>query len=161
MVLQILYSLVFLVFLLLMICLRNFLWKVSILVLSFLLRVQSSELYKKIGAIRALKILSLTSRDISLLHSDFLFLLNAAHASCFLFAISSEFPSKLPKYLHCLQSVSEFLLIVYSSVLSWLTIRFLLVRIVGIVCLISVMMVLFVVTQEVSSAYCWSIVKAF
>ena len=87
--------------------------------LSFLLRVQSSELYKKIGAMRALKILSLTSRDISLLHIDFLFLLKAEHASCFLLAMSSEFPKRLPKYLHFLQSVLEFLLIVYSSVLSW------------------------------------------
>ena len=123
--------------------------------------VQSSELYKKIGAMRALKILSLTSRDISLLHIDFLFLLKAEHASCFLLAMSSEFPNKLPKYLHFLQSVFEFLLIVYSSVLSWLTIRFLFVSIVGIVCLISVMTLLLVVAQEVSSAYCWSIVKAF
>ena len=75
--------------------------------------------------------------------------------------MSSEFPNRLPKYLHFLQSVLEFLLIVYSSVLSWLTIRFLFVSIVGIVCLISVMTFLFVVAQEVSCAYCCSIVKAF
>ena len=61
----------------------------------------------------------------------FLFLLNAAHASCFLLLMSSEVPSKLPKYLQFFQLWSDVLLMLYSSVLSALTIRFLLVRILG------------------------------
>ena len=109
----------------------------------------------------AWNILSLVGNDISSLHSDFLFLLKAAHASCFFLLMSSEFPRRLPRYLHVFHSVSDVLLIVYSSVLSWFTIKFLLVRIVGIVCLISSKMFLIVVAQDVSSAYCWSIVKAF
>ena len=70
--------------------------------------------------------------------------------------MSSEFPRRLPRYLHVFQSVSDVLQIVYSSVLSWITIKFLLVWIVRIVCLISSIMFLFVVAQEVSSEYCVS-----
>ena len=108
-----------------------------------------------------MKILSLTAKEISLPHRDFLFLLKAAQSNCFLLAMSSEFPNKLPRYLHCFHSVFDVLLMVYSSVLSWFTMRFLLVRIVGIVCLFSSMAFIFVVAQEVSSAYCCSMVKAF
>ena len=90
-----------------------------------------------------------------------MFLLNAAQANCFLLTMSSELPKKLPRYLHYFHSVFDVLLIVYSSVLSWLTMRFLFVRIVEIVCLISSMIFMFVVAQEVSSAYCCSMVKAF
>ena len=67
--------------------------------------------------------------DIFLEHKAFLFLLNAAQASCFLLLMSSEVPSKLPKYLQFFQLWSDVLLMLYSSVLSALTIRFLFVRI--------------------------------
>ena len=117
--------------------------------------VQSSELYRKIDDINASKILILISRVILLLQSDFLFLLNAALANCFLLLMSSWFPSRLPKYLQCFHFwSSEFLFIEYSSVLSWLIIKFLSVSTVGMVFLIFSVTVLLVVIHEMSSAYC-------
>ena len=111
--------------------------------------------------ISAWNILSLMGSEISLLQRDFLFLLKAAQASCFLLLISSLFPSKLPKYLHFFHSGFEVLLMLYSSVLSSFTIRFLFVRIPGTVFLISSIVSLLVVAHEVSSAYCCSMVKVF
>ena len=113
------------------------------------------------GVISAWKILSLIGSEISLLQRDFLFLLKAAQANCFLLQMSSLFPNRLPKYLHFFHSGLEVLLMLYSSVLSSLTIRFLFVRIPGTICLISSMVSLLVVAQEVSSAYCCSMVKDF
>ena len=111
--------------------------------------------------ISAWKILSLIGSEISLLQRDFLFLLKAAQASCFLLHMSSLFPNKLPRYLHFFHSGFEVLLMLYSSVLSSFTIRFLFVRIFGTICLISSMVSLLVVAHEVSSAYCCSMVKVF
>ena len=54
--------------------------------------------------------------EISLLQRDFLFLLKAAQANCFLLQMSSLFPNKLPKYLHFFHSGFEVLLMLYSSV---------------------------------------------
>ena len=107
------------------------------MVWSFFESVHNSELYKKIELMRALKILSLVESVILFEHSTFLFLLKAAHASCFLLFMSSLMPNKLPKYLQFFHSWSDVLLISYSSVLSAFTIRFLSVSIWGIVCFIS------------------------
>ena len=124
----------------------------------FFVSAQSSELYKNIVATRALKILRRTESEIFLEHSAFLFLLKAAHASCFLLFTSSGVPSKLPRYLQVFQLSSVVvLLMLYSSVLSGLTIRLLLVRIAGMVFFISSLASLLVVIHETSSAYCCSI----
>ena len=57
-------------------------------------------------------------------------MLNAAQANCFVFVLmSSDVPSKLPRYLLVFQIWSDVLLMLYSSVLSALMIRFLFVRI--------------------------------
>ena len=150
------------VFCVLTICLSMDLSNVSIFVLSVRFNVQSSALYIKIDVTSASNILILTLRAILLLHSDFLFLLKAALASCFLLFMSSLFPRRLPRYLHFFQSSSSVcLFIVYSSVLSLFTIRFLSVNVLGIVCLIFSVTLLLVVIQDMSSAYCWSIVYAF
>ena len=63
---------------------------------------------------KALKILTRTDSDIFLEHSAFLFLLNAAHANCFLLLMSYDFPrsrsSRLPRYLQFFQLWSDVLL---------------------------------------------------
>ena len=96
-------------------------------------------------------------------HYEFLFLLNASQASCFLLLMSSVVPSKLPKYLLFFQLWSDVLLMLYSSVLSALTIRFLFVRIFGTVFFITSLASRLVVTsmQETSSSCCCSIRYAF
>ena len=142
------------IFLVLIICLKKFLWKVSILVCSFFESVHNSELYRKMEPIRALKILSLVESVILFEQSTFLFLLKAAHASCFLLLMYSLIPSRLPRYLQFFHFWSDVLLISYSSVLSAFTIRFLSVSIWGTVCFISSVAFWLVVILEMSSAYC-------
>ena len=153
-VLVVLYKCVLCILFVLTICLRNALWNVSILMISVLFSVQSSALYRKIDDTSASKILILISRAILLLHSDFLFLLKAALASCFLLLMSSLFPKRLPRYLQFFQLLFEFLFIVYSSVLSLLMIKFLSVSTAGMVCFMLSVNFWLVVIQDMSSAYC-------
>ena len=106
-----------------------------------------------------MKILRRNDIEIFLEHSAFLFLLNAAHANCFLLLMSYDFPrsrsSRLPRYLQFFQIWSDVLLLLYSSILSALTIRFLFVRILGTVffiLFISSLASKLIVIQDTSSA---------
>ena len=112
-------------FLVLTICLRKFLWNESIFLLSAFERDHSSQLYKNTGATKHKKLLSLDVRGLWLVHKIVLYLLNVAQANCFLLFISSEFPNRDPRNLHFFQSSFPFLFILYSSVLSSFTSRFL------------------------------------
>ena len=118
-------------------------------------------MYRNIGVISASKILSLILRCILFDVRHFLFFLKASHANIFLLFMSSSFPSKLPRYLQVFQSWLEFLFIVYSSVFSWFTSRFLFVRVFGTVFFIYSLALMLVVIHEISSAYCWSIMYSF
>ena len=82
-VLHSLYRSSFFIRLVLTICLRNDLWKVSIFCLFWKLMVQSSELYRKIDETSASNTRILTARDISFEQRVCLFFEKAAHATCF------------------------------------------------------------------------------
>ena len=150
------YSLLFVMFLVLTICLRKFLWNESIFLLSAFERDHSSQLYKNTGATKHKKLLILDARGLWLVHKIVLYLLNVAQANCFLLFISSEFPNRDPRNLHFFQSSFPFLFILYSSVLSSFTSRFLSFSSFAAISFMLSFTSSTLVTQLVSSAYCCS-----
>ena len=105
------------------------------------------------------KILSLSFRLTFLLLKMFLSVLYAWFARLILLLMSSCVPSKLPTYLHFLQSLGPSLVILYFSVFPWFMKRFVLFKISGISASMFSRMCIPIDAHPMSSAYCWSTVK--